>query len=389
MKEGWNEIKFGEVLKVSSGKGLPRSKQDSHGTCPVYGGNGVMGHHSEYMYADSKLIIGRVGAQCGNTHITSPNSWITDNAFVADFDEKLYDKQFLWYLIQEMRLIRYSKSTAQPVISGRSIYGIRLDLPPLPEQRAIVAKLERLFAELDRSVAELEAAREKLGVYRQRVLKEAFSGRLTEGWRVLKDVDFDYPSVKIGTVSKVGTGATPKRGNPLYWKNGNIPWITSGALNSAKVTQASDFITEVAIKETNASIFPKHTLLIAMYGEGKTRGKCAELLLEAATNQAIAGVELDTQMAFLPFVKYSFERMYHEIRTKSSGGVQPNLNLTIIRNIEIPLPAIDEQMAIVDEIETRFSVADKLEQEITENLERARGLRQGVLKRAFAGELVH
>ncbi|PXX10674.1 type I restriction modification DNA specificity protein [Nitrosomonas ureae] len=96
--------------------------------------------------------------------------------------------------------------------------------------------------------------------------------------------------VKVGTVSSVGTGITPLKGRSDFYANGNIPWVTSGALNDNFVTEASDYVTDLALKETNLRIYPKHTLLIALYGEGKTRGKCSELLIEAATNQAIAAI---------------------------------------------------------------------------------------------------
>ena len=132
MKEGWKQTYLGKVLKVSSGKYLPKSKQSATGRFLVYGGNGIMGSHSEFLFEDSKLIIGRVGAQCGNTHITKKKSWITDNAFVAEYDNELYDKTFLWYLVQHLNLKQYSKSTAQPVISGRSIKDVPVMVPPSP-----------------------------------------------------------------------------------------------------------------------------------------------------------------------------------------------------------------------------------------------------------------
>ena len=110
---------------------------------------------------------------------------------------------------------------------------------------------------------------------------------------------------KIGDLSQVQTGATPLKKNASYYTNGSIPWVTSGALNELHIREASDYVTELAIKETNLKIFPKNTLLVAMYGEGKTRGKCSELLIDATTNQAIAAlVQYGLEEKLRPFIKY-------------------------------------------------------------------------------------
>ena len=204
--------------------------------------------------------------------------------------------------------------------------------------------------------------------------------RLPEGWGW----------AKICQVSKVGTGVTPLKKRGDFYEGGTIPWVTSGALNELYVNLASDYVTETALKETNLKLYPKHTLLVALYGEGKTRGKCSELLIEATTNQAIAAIvqeEIEEQIR--PYLKWFFIKNYNEIRMKSSGGVQPNLNLGIIENTSFPLCPLPEQQSIVQEIETRLSVCDKIEQDIELNLEKAEALRQSILKKAFEGRLLN
>jgi type I restriction enzyme, S subunit len=143
------------------------------------------------------------------------------------------------------------------------------------------------------------------------------------------------------------------------------------------------------LKETNLKIYPKHTLLLALYGEGKTRGKCSELLIEATTNQAIAAiVQNGLEELTRPYLKYFFHKNYIEIRKKATGGVQPNLNLGIVENTFLPMPSIDEQYQIIQEIESRLSICDNIETTIEENLQRAESLRQSILKQAFTGKLV-
>lgn len=248
-------------------------------------------------------------------------------------------------------------------------------LPSLVEQKAIISKIEELFSDLDKGIADLKKAQDQLVIYRQAVLKKTFEG--------------EYSSKKIFEIADVNTGATPKRGNADFWKNGTIPWITSTVVNSDFVNAHSELITEKAIKETNCKIIPKGSLLVAMYGEGKTRGKCSELNIDTSTNQALAGITLfEDNMESKQFVKWFFIKNYEEIRMLSSGGVQPNLNLSIIKNTVIPFPHPKVQHKIVQEIESRLSVCDKVEQSIAESLEKAKALRQSILKKAFEGTLL-
>jgi|GEM_PF-1212631 len=188
----------------------------------------------------------------------------------------------------------------------------------------------------------------------------------------------------------VGTGATPLRSKrAAYYENGTVPWVTSGALNDLFIDNATEFVTELALQETNAKLFPSGSLLVAMYGEGKTRGKVSELRLDAATNQACAALLFGGEAQDCkPFVKIFFRKNYDDIRRLSSGGVQPNLNLSIIRETLIPLPPLAEQHRIVAEVERRLSVVAEVEAAIDANLARAARLRQAILREAFAGRLV-
>lgn len=266
---------------------------------------------------------------------------------------------------------------------------IGIPTPPLESQNAIVSKIEELFSELDQGIADLKTAQAQLKVYRQSVLKWAFEGKLTNENVKNGELPKGWKYVNIEDIAKVGTGATPLKGNKSYYENGRIAWVTSGALNDEFVKEATDYVTELALKETNLSLYPKHTLLLAMYGEGKTRGKCSELLIEATTNQAIAAISFENHdINVKPFLKYFLLKNYNDIRMLSSGGVQPNLNLGIVKKTKIPFPSLEEQKVIVQEIESRLSVADKMEADIEKSLQQAEALRQSILKKAFSGELV-
>lgn len=179
LPEGWVEITFGNIFKISSGDGLPKSSRNDDGVYLVYGGNGVSGKHSEFMFNEQKLIIGRVGAHCGNTHITMQNSWVTDNAFVVDFDTTAYDMKFLYYLIFKSNFNTLSSSTAQPVISQGKIYPFETVVPVrIYEQIQIVNEIESRLSVCDKIEESIEQGLQQAEALRQSILKKAFEGKL-------------------------------------------------------------------------------------------------------------------------------------------------------------------------------------------------------------------
>jgi len=245
----------------------------------------------------------------------------------------------------------------------------------LDEQVRIVAEIEKQFSRLGEAVANLKRVSKKLKNYKGVNLTEATCVDrkiLPTGWRWST----------VGELAEVGTGATPKRDHADYWRSGTVPWVASAAVNKAIIKEPTELITELALKETNCRVYPPGTLLVAMYGEGKTRGTCAELGIAAATNQALAAIQVPAKIR--PYLKLVLQASYERTRRIASGGVQPNLNLSHIRSIRVPLPPVEDQRRIVEDLDRRLSVVDEVAAEIDANIRRADRVRQAVLRRAFA-----
>ncbi len=377
MREDWENILYKDaVFKVSTTKNKLKQKEYlPEGQIPVVDqGQSIIGGYTNdegkilkcnlpvIVFGDHtkkiKLINFKFAPGADGTKVLEPKNGIIPN-YISLLTEILVFK------IKDKGYARHYQHIEKQY----------LPFPSIPEQRAIVHKIENLFASLDKGIADLKKAQEQLKVYRQAVLKKAFEGA--------------YQTKKVIEIADVKTGSTPKRGNPRFWENGTIPWVTSGALNHSYVDNADELITKTALKETNCKIIPKGSLLVAMYGEGKTRGKCSELIIDATTNQAIATITmLEEFIDSKNFVKWFFIKNYEEIRLLSSGGVQPNLNLSIIKNTILPFPNLEVQKQIIKEIESRLSVCAKVEQNITEGLEKSEALRQSILKKAFEGKLL-
>ena len=157
--------------------------------------------------------------------------------------------------------------------------------------------------------------------------------------------------VAIDTLANVGTGTTPSRDNPAYFVGGKIPWVTSGETGQPFINATQQHVTEYALEQTSLTVYPIGTLIVAMYGQGKTRGQVAELRLPATTNQACAAICLvERSYAHQTYIKLVFEKSYDEIRELSAGGAQPNLNVGKVKSTLIPLPPLAEQSRIVTRV---------------------------------------
>ena len=291
----------------------------------------------------------------------------------------------------------------------------------------------------------LRVVRFTLKRYRASVLKSAVEGRLTEGWRrrnaakepasellsrILKErrrrweegqvaayaakgkkppkgwkEKYKEPAgvdtralpglpegwcwASVEELARVGTGTTPRRGISKFWDGGTVPWVTSTAVNEPNVTRGNELVTEDALKETNLTPYPPGTLIIALYGEGKTRGKVSELLIEATINQALAALQMEGSAGEVrEYLKLFLLGNYEKLRRGSAGGVQPNLNLGLVKRIAVPLPPLVEQQMIAAEVEEKMSVVDQVSSLVKGSHARGGRLQQAILKRAFEGKLI-
>jgi len=175
--DGWVEKKLGECFRLKSGDGLI-SKSMKAGTYPVFGGNGIAGMHNEFNLSGDNVIIGRVGALCGNARYITDKIWLTDNAFrVVDFCYE-FDGAFLTFLLNYKNLRSLARQAAQPVISNSSLKDLVLNFPGLPEQRRITKQLVALHTETQRLASLYQQKLAALAALKKSLLHQAFSGEL-------------------------------------------------------------------------------------------------------------------------------------------------------------------------------------------------------------------
>lgn len=166
----FKSLPLGAVASWSSGKFLP-AKSQAGGSVPVYGGNGVNGFHDEIMFGEKRLIVGRVGANCGAVHLTQPGCWVTDNALVASLKREDVDLEFLKQALIQANLNQYANVSGQPSISGGRIGDVQITVPPLELQRAFAARVVELSDQKRRVAAVLGIDNELFASLQSRAFK--------------------------------------------------------------------------------------------------------------------------------------------------------------------------------------------------------------------------
>ena len=297
-------------------------------------------------------------------------------------------------------------------------------IPPIAEQKVIAEKLDTLLAQVEVTKARLESTLETLKQFRQSVLAAAVSGKLTEDWRAenpsldsielsevgaywseqykisgkrlpklklheteaLDGLPDTWLDTKIGHVFDVHVGATPSRSNHDYW-DGGIHWVSSSEVAFCRISSTKETITESGLNNTSTNLHPPGTVMLAMIGQGKTRGQVAILDIEACHNQNTAALRVPKGFSVSEFLYFFLAKQYEETRRVGGCNNQKALNKSFVQSLPFPLPPLEEQQEIVNRVEKLFAGADASEQQVNQALERVNNLTQSILAKAFRGEL--
>jgi type I restriction enzyme S subunit len=365
------------------------------------------------------LLVARMPDPLGRTCIFPLRG---DDKFVTVVDvaiirieKKIADNKFLCFIINapqsRNKISELQSGSTRKRISRKHLSTIEFPLPPLPEQKKIVEKIEELFSGLDNGVASLKKAKEQIRLYRQSVLSAAFSGRLSnetylngvqvvakaaeptveystqlpDGWKWVKTSDI---------IEFIDNGYTPKA-DFMYSGKGEIPFIKvynltfNGKLDFSKNPIFID--NETHLKNLKRSITIPDDVLINIVGP--PLGKVTivpNTFKEWNINQAIVRFRPNKNI-LSKFLSYYLQNpktiQWLESTSRATAG-QYNIKVSTCREIPIPQISIAEQAQIVAEIEKRFSEADNLEKAIDESLTKSETLRQSILKQAFSGKLI-
>ena len=385
---GWKWTKLEEVCEIISGKNQSKVVNPK-GKYPIYGSSGIFGYADEYLCKEGTTVIGRKGT-INSPIFVNTKFWNVDTAFGLS-PNLYYNNKLLYYFCKSFNFHKLDKSTTIPSLAKRDLLNIELPLPPLPTQHAIVAKIEELFSELDKGIENLRLAQQQLKTYRQSVLKWAFEGggtsenvkdgELPEGWKNVKfkDVEEDKFPMSYGVL---------KPGDHIP---DGIPLIQSQHIKGNVISSNINFnISKELDNQFKRTRIKGDEILITLVGA--SIGRCAiasKVQIGYNVSRAVAVLTVKKEFQ-VKYILYYLNNFLSDVRIKalSSGSAQPVLNLGTIRDIQINYPSSKEQLMVVEAIESRLSVADKMEESINHSLQKSDSLRQSILKKAFEGKLI-
>ncbi len=347
LKPGWRRVKFGDVVKLSKARsqdpladGFERYIGLEHlepGDLRIRSwGNVADGVTFTSVFQPGQVLFGKRRAYQRKVAVADFSGVCSGDIYVLETkDAQTLLPELLPFICQTDAFFDHAVGTSAGSLSPRtnwtSLADFKFVMPPVEEQQRVVHFLSTVE---DQSEAVLQAltAATKL---RKSIALEAFSRS-------------EYPIVKMGTVAEIRNGSTPRRAIDEYWK-GDIPWLPTGKVNERVIRTADEFITRKALSECSLSLIPAGATLVAMIGEGQTRGRAAMLAIDSCINQnfgaVIPGSSLDPWYLF-----YLLESNYEALRHWSQGTNQRALSCGLLKNYPIPVPPLDVQQELVGQL---------------------------------------
>ena len=353
-----------------------------------------IGTKKQFIIHSGQFLISKIDARNGAFGVVpdeADDAVITGNFWTFDVDTSKINPAYLTLLTSTKQFVSFAEkasngTTNRHYLQENLFLAAKIPLPTLEEQNKIIAAYNSTLAQAKRLYEQAQEIEEQIENYWHDILGVATRQRekvQTDKYRYLKFTDFydlsewgidiiqnkqkreifKYPIKKIKTLCQLGSGGTPSRSNPRYYK-GSIPWVKTGEVVNDEIFETEEHITEEAISNSSAKVYPKGSLIIAMYGQGDTRGRTAKLGVDSTTNQACAVLyNIDNSFVTTDYLWYYLQSRYHDLRSMASGNNQPNLNAGKINNYTVVLPPIDIQKKIVIHIQEQKAQIKRLKQQ--------------------------
>jgi len=286
------------------------------------------------------------------------------------------DPEYLFFFVRSNLFVESLSNLVQgalyPAVTNKQVLMQLIPWPPISLQREIAAKAKEQLAELDKARKAMEIQLRDVCLLESRILYNIFNG-----------LD-SMPKDKIGEMAETKSGSTPARSDKRYWESAEIPWVKTGEVAYIPISKTEECISRVALDECPMKLLPPKTVLVAMYGQGKTRGQSAILEVEAATNQACFAI-LPNDTWEPEFLYLWLKRSYNDLRELSNnrGGNQANLNGGLLNAFKVPTIPKNEQREIVKKINTALQEVGRIKKSCEASLSEINAMPGRILTRAF------
>ncbi len=396
LPKNWKWEKLGDVANYLNGRGFKKTEWEDKGL-PIIRIQNLNKEVSNYNYTTKSFedrykvkngdLLFAWAASLGTYIWKGKEAWLNQHIFKVE-PKEFCDKLFLFYSLEKIIIELYAKTHGSGMVhvTKGKFEATLIPLPPKPTQQAIVSKIEELFSELDKGIENLRLAQQQLKTYRQSVLKWAFEGKLTNEnvkeselphWKKVKLKEMS-DSIQYGyTESSSKEPIGPKflritdiQENKVEWDE--VPYCKIDKENISKYLLKEG---DLVFARTGATVGKSFLI----------KGEIPEAIFASYLIRVRVNKEINEK-----YLSYFFHspNYWSQITEGQVGIGQPNVNGTKLGQLDLVLAPIAEQNKIVQEIESRLSVADKMEESITQSLQQAEALRQSILKKAFEGKLM-
>ena len=375
--EGWEKKKLNQLLDMKSGLSITERLINDFDTYPCYGGNGLRGYTASYTHQGNFALVGRQGALCGNVAFVSGTFFASEHAIVVTPFQNTNIK-YIYYVLDAMKLNKYSESSAQPGLSVTKILELSYLVPNEKNEQTAIAEA---LSDVDNLIISLEKLSAKKKAIKQGAMQELLTGKkrlpgFSGEWKHGKWCD---------VLEGFSSGATPYRGIADYYI-GNIKWVSSGELNYNLITETIEHISEKAKLDTSLTMHPPGIFLMAITGleaEG-TRGSCAILGTQATTNQSCMAI-YGTEKMNIKFLYYYYVFNGNNLAFQYCQGTkQQSYTAKIVKILPIYYP-IDttEQTAIASILSDMDAEIEQLEKKLA----KYRLIKQGMMQELLTGRI--
>lgn len=344
------------------------------------------------------LVIHAMDAFAGAIGVSDSDGKSTPVYSVCKPREGLSDARYYARLVRHIALSGFIESLAKGIRERSTEFrwaeagSVYLPVPPIAEQSAIAVFLDRETGKIDALIAEQEKLIALLAEKRQATISHAVTRGLNpdapmkdSGVAWLGEVPAHWGICALSYLALIDTGSTPNRDEPRYW-NGTIPWLKTGEINWAPIREAEEFITEAGLANSAVKIAGPGTLLMAMYGQGVTRGRVALLEMESTYNQACAAIRFGRRLV-PEFGRYFFMAAYDHVRDAGNETSQMNLGAGLIAKIRLPVPPVEEQVEVVRRLDFETAKFDVLEAEAERATSLLKERRSALIAAAVTGQI--
>ena len=341
-----------ERLALTLNGVIRRSKDDNEGLQPTeFSGYQIL-KENELVF---KLIdlqnvsTSRVGLS-KYTGIVSPAYVVlkTSKKVYPSFAEKYYLMMWMYEVFNAL-----GDAGVRSNLNAKELLELRFPLPPYEEQIKIADYLDSKCSEIDNLSKDIEHQIETLEEYKKSVITEAVTKGLNPNvemndsdvpWIEKYPKEWQISEISFYTTSR--SGGTPDRLNMDYWNGGTIPWMASGEVNKIFVTETNEKITKLATRNSSAKIVPANSVMVALNGQGKTKGMSAILKIDATCNQSLCAFKCDEVNLNYEYLFFCFQCMYKYLRGQAGDAIRDGLSASYVKKQRIPLPSFDEQLEI-------------------------------------------